>query len=74
VTGARTGRPLHRVGEPIEAPLLLHAPPGGRQCPWSCRTVTLMAALLGLVDDDLDVTRIATAVVEGQYGNTLLGF
>ena len=31
-------------------------------------------SLLGLVDDDLDVARIATAMVEGQHSNTLLGF
>ena len=38
-----------------------------------CRAHTGCFHLLGLVDDDLDVARIAAAVVEGQHGNTLLG-
>jgi hypothetical protein len=39
-----------------------------------CSEQTVCFHLLGLVDDDLDVAPIATAVVEGQHGNTLLGF
>ena len=39
-----------------------------------CREQMVCFRLLGLVDDDLDVARIATAVVEGQHRNTLLGF
>src|SRR5262249_44627743 len=35
---------------------------------WAIRAASL------LVDDDLDVTCIAIAVVEGQHCNTLLGF
>jgi hypothetical protein len=36
--------------------------------------LTVCFCLLGLVDDDLAATRIATAVVESQHGNMLLGF
>jgi hypothetical protein len=38
------------------------------------REQTVCFRLLGLSDDDLDVARIATAVVESQHSNTLLGF
>jgi len=39
-----------------------------------CREQMVWFRLLELVDDDLDVARIATTVVEGQHSNTLLGF
>jgi hypothetical protein len=51
------------------SPRALDVMPRGR-----CREQIVCFLLLGLVDDDLDVARIATAVVEGQDGNTLLGF